>query len=284
MQSVFLTEFIHSGATASCADMKKILQSGGAIVFRCREPFLLRLRSIEESVGRNFHQILNETGAVNEAHGWQLINERLGRDRWLLTRNLEQPGSLGSLDRFLELFGEAAVEIAQHLSPLNDHVLTPTTLIQVVNSGPNADDQKPHFDSDSPNFSWLLNTHGEYKFDYWKQSHVTLIGLERVLDFMATTPYGIQVPQQFSTLPTPLTTITLQQMEFVVFGHQVLHRGTRNEFNPHRHGRVFGSFQTQAVQSKFRTKVCRKDLTSETHFLEEPFWCFFEKCEEAYRR
>jgi len=171
-----------------------------------------------------------------------------------------------------------------HLSPLNDHVLTPTTLIQVVNSGPNADDQKPHFDSDSPNFSWLLNTHGEYKFDYWKQSHVTLIGLERVLDFMASTPYGIQVPQQFSTLPTPLTTITLQQMEFVVFGHQVLHRGTRNEFNPHRHGRVFGSFQTQAVQSKFRTKVCRKDLTSETHFLEEPFWCFFEKCEEAYRR
>lgn len=227
---------------------------------------------------------MNDTGAVKDTHGWTAINERLGKDRWLATRNLEERGTLGSLDQYLELFAEAAAEIAEHLSPLNDHVLTPTTLIQVINSGPNADDQKPHFDSDSPNFSWLLNTHGEYKFEYWKGSHVTLIGLERVLDHMPSTPYGDQVPQQFFSLPTSMTTITLQQMEFVVFGHQVLHRGTRNEFNPERHGRVFGSFQTQAVQSKFRTKVCRKDLTSETHFLEEPFWSLFENCEEAYRR
>jgi hypothetical protein len=120
-------------------------------------------------------------------------------------------------------------------------------------------------------------------FESWKRSHVALIGLETVMDIMPNTPYGDQLPQQFFASPTAATTIVLQEMEFVVFGHQVLHRGTQNE-SQERHGRVFGSFETNAVQSIIRSKVCRKDLTSQTHFLEERFWGVFEKCEESYRK
>jgi len=263
--------------------MKKVLQTNGAITFRCREPFFARLRAVVQSVGRTFHEALNDIGTVDGKNGWTSINELLGQDRWLGTRNLEEAGVLGNLDPFLELFGKAAAEIAQHISPLNGHDLIPTPMIQIVNSGINADDQTPHFDSDEPHFSWLLNTFGEYKFEYWKRSHVTLIGLETVMDHMPSTPYGDQLPQQFFTSPTAATTIVLQEMEFVIFGHQVLHRGTRNEY-PERHGRVFGSFETKTAQGIVQSKVCRKDLTSQTHFLEERFWSVFEKCEESYRK
>lgn len=39
MQKEFLTECVHLGESASGADMKTFLQSDGAIVVRCREPF-----------------------------------------------------------------------------------------------------------------------------------------------------------------------------------------------------------------------------------------------------
>jgi hypothetical protein len=91
------------------------------------------------------------------------------------------------------------------------------------------------------------------------------------------------LPEQFFASPTAATTIVLQEMEFVIFGHQVLHRGTRNEYHE-RHGRVFGSFETKTAQGIVQSKVCRKDLTSQTHFLEERFWSVFEKCEESYRK
>jgi len=238
-----------------------------------------RLAEIKGTVdGATFDDMLNSMTSVNRSRGWHPLNQRLGRSRWLHTFDMTDVSRLQGLHAFVNLIGDAARDIARLLSPLNGITLKPTRQVQVILSGVDADSQRAHFDSNMPYFSWLCNTHGTYKFDYWRGSHVTLYAVEALMDTMADkgNPYGQQIPHQFVDHPTPLTTIHLDEMEIVVFGHQVLHRGTENDTG-RLHARVFGSLQGAIGRKKMSTLRIGETLesTSNTFFLQEHLWPLF---------
>jgi hypothetical protein len=259
--------------------MRSTLQRDEVIVFKPTVLFQHRLSLIMATVGGlSFDALLNSLTSLDTKRGWQALNKRLRRSRWMNTWDIMDESRLGGLHEFVQLIGDAASDIGRVLSPLNGITLKPTRQVQVILSGVDADRQRDHFDSNMTYFSWLCNTHGTYKFDYWRGSHDTLCAIEAVMATMTEkgNPYGEQIPHQFIEHATPLTTRELGEMEIVVFGHQVLHRCTENDTG-RLHAQVFGSLQGAIGRKKMSTSRIGETLesTSNTFFLQEHLWPLF---------